>query len=327
MKKVSVFLKENWKGILLGVVLTTIITVICWPERIAELKNGEEVAIKIGDKTITADTVYTKLKDRYGLNAIVDEIDKAILDEKYELTETDLEQIEKSAENYYTTYENYYGITKEEFLSQNGFETHKDFIKYLELEYKRNLIVEEYLEAKVTDKEVEDYYKDNYFAEFEAEHILVQITEDMTKENAKKLATEILDSLKGGTSWKKVKEKYKDKITVEELDVKFDSNYEESFVKAAKKLKDGKYTLSLVQTSYGFHIIKRIETKETEELSKVKNRIVDVLVAKDKALDTDYYQKTLITMRETAGVDIKDTELNKVYNIFVKSYKETKETE
>ena len=171
------------------------------------------------------------------------------------------------------------------------------------------------METSVTNKEIEEYYKDNYFTPFKVEHILVKTKDN---DNAKKDAEEILKYLKKN-SWEDTKTKYKDKITTESFDVKFDSSLEENFVKAAKKLKDGKYTTSLVETSYGYHIIYRVETNDKEELSSVKDRIVASIVANKKEDDTNYYQKTLIIMRKEAGMKIKDTELKKVYNNFVDS--------
>ena len=288
---------------------------IFWPERIAELKDKEQVAITVDGKNITADSIYNGMKNKYSANEIVEQVDRIILDKKYTITDDDLKEIKKNAENYYSTFQSYYNITKEEFLKQNNFDSEDDFLKYLELDYKRNKLVNEYMETSVTDKEIEEYYNDNYFTPFKVEHILVKTKDN---DNAKTDAEEILKYLKKN-SWEDTKTKYKDKITTESFDVKFDSSLEENFVKAAKKLKDGKYTTSLVETSYGYHIIYRVETNDKEELSSVKDRIVASIVANKKEDDTNYYQKTLIIMRKEAGMEIKDTVLKKVYNNFVDS--------
>ena len=141
------FFKTNGKGIIIGLVVGVLVMYIFWPKRIAKLENGEEVSITVKDKTITADSLYSGLKLKYGASEIVQQVDKLILDEKYKLTESDLEEINKSKENYYSTFESYYGIKKEQFLKQNNFDSEEDFLEYLKLEYKRNLLVEEYLKA------------------------------------------------------------------------------------------------------------------------------------------------------------------------------------
>ena len=307
--------KKELKGTVVGILIGILVMLIFWPERIAELKDKEQVAITVDGKNITADSIYKGMKNKYSANEIVEQVDRIILDKKYTITDDDLEEIKKNAENYYSTYQSYYNITKEEFLKQNNFDSEDDFLKYLELDYKRNKLVNEYMETSVTDKEIEEYYNDKYFTPFKVEHILVKTKDN---DNAKTDAEEILKYLKKN-SWEDTKTKYKDKITTENFDVEFDSSLEENFVKAAKKLKDGKYTTSLVETSYGYHIIYRVETNDKEKLSSVKDRIVASIVANKKEDDTNYYQKTLIIMRKEAGMEIKDTELKKVYNNFVDS--------
>ena len=299
------FFKTNGKGIIIGLVVGVLVMYIFWPKRIAKLENGEEVSITVKDKTITADSLYSGLKLKYGASEIV-------------------QQVDKSKENYYSTYESYYGIKKEQFLKQNNFDSEEDFVEYLKLEYKRNLLVEEYLKAKVTDEDIKDYYKENYFAPFKVEHILVKTSSSVTKDEAKATAEKILKALKGGSSWEEVKTKYKDDITTENFTVEFDSSLEESFVKAAKKLKDNKYTTSLVETSYGYHNILRTETKEKESVSDIKDRVITKVVSQEKNKDTNYYQKTLVIMRKEAGMEIKDTELKKVYDNIVSSLETTK---
>ena len=233
--------KKELKGTVVGILIGILVMLIFWPERIAELKDKEQVAITVDGKNITADSIYKGMKNKYSANEIVEQVDRIILDKKYTITDDDLKEIKKNAENYYSTYQSYYNITKEEFLKQNNFDSEDDFLKYLELDYKRNKLVNEYMETSVTDKEIEEYYNDNYFTPFKVEHILVKTKDN---DNAKKDAEEILKYLKKN-SWEDTKTKYKDKITTESFDVKFDSNLEENFVKAAKKLKDGKYLLAI----------------------------------------------------------------------------------
>ena len=48
-----------------------------------KLKNGEEVAIKVNGKNITADTLYNELRKKYAKNIIIDDIDKKIFEVMY----------------------------------------------------------------------------------------------------------------------------------------------------------------------------------------------------------------------------------------------------
>lgn len=319
MKNILKTRKKELMGLIIGILLTVIVTLIIWPERIAKLESGEEVITKVNDTNITADDLYENLRGKYGVDSLIELTDKIILDKKYTLTEEDESSIKETAENYYTNYENYYGLSKEEFLSQYNFDGEEDFLDYLRLDYKRNKYVEEYLKSKVTDKEIDTYYQDSYFKPFSVEHILVKTDEDTTTDEAKALIEKIIKELNKGTSWDKIKTKYKDKITTESFDVEFDSTYEESFTKAAKELKDGKYTTEPVQTTYGYHVIYRTKTLEKDKLEDIKDRVIAKVVENKKSEDTNYYQKALVIMREEAGFEIKDDTLNNMYKNFKKS--------
>ena len=68
---------------------------IFWPERIAELKDKEQVAITVDGKNITADSIYKGMKNKYSANEIVEQVDRIILDKKYTITDDDLEDEEE----------------------------------------------------------------------------------------------------------------------------------------------------------------------------------------------------------------------------------------
>lgn len=313
--------EKELKGLLVGALLCLIVCLLIWPKRIAKLSNGEEVAIKVNGKNITANTLYDSLKVKDGLSIMIEEIDKIILENKYTLTEEDNKNIKQTAENYYKNYESYYQISKEDFLKQHGFDTEEDFLKYLELDYKRNKYVDEYLTSLITDKDREEYYNKNYFTPFTVEHILVKTSDSVTKEDSKAKIEKIIKELNKGTSWDKIKTKYKKDITVESFNVEFDSSFEERFAKAAKALKDGKYSTTPVETTYGYHVIYREKTLEKEKISDIKDRLTTKVLTEKKTNDSNYYQKTLAIMREEAKLEIKDTELKKLYETFEKSYK------
>ena len=291
-----------------------------YPDRIAKLENGEEVAIKIGDKNITADAMYTKLKEKYAIYELLDIVDSNILYDMYELTEEDNEEIENRADDYIRYYEENYNISEEEFLENNGFANLNEFKKYLELDHLRKKYYDEYLTKQISEEEIEDYYDEEVFAPFNVEHILVKISNDVTDEDAKEKAQEILDRLDDGEDWEDLKEEYEDEIITEALKVDFDSNLEDEFKTTAIKLKDGKYSTSLVKTNYGYHIIYRVETLETPEYDEVKERILEVLKNKYAKENENVYEKSMIFMREEAKMEIKDTELNEVYKKYTKDY-------
>ena len=321
---------DNRKAILFGVVgfllATLLFRCILWPDRIATLKDGTQPIASVNGETITADDLYTNMKNYYSVNLLLNEIDEMVLVEKYPESEEMTNEVNDTAEYYYSVYESNYGYTKEAFLSNYGFATEKDFIESLKLDYRRNKYYEEYAEGLVTDKEIDKYYEDEVFGDVDSKHILVKISEDsedgLSDADAKKLAQEIITKLDGGKSWDDVIEEYKDKIVNEDLGYNaFNASLESSYLKECKKLEVGKYSKTPVLTSYGYHIVFKKAQKDKPELKDVKDDIIDVLATEKKNKDTNLYYKSLIAMRNDAKLEFTDTKFKDEYDKYVSSYK------
>ena len=310
-----------------GVLLTTLIAFIIWPERIAELKNGEEPIVKVGKTNYTADRLYEDMKNYYSVNLLLDEIDNDLLTKMYPEDEEMTKAINEDADYYVNMYNQYYGYTEEQFLKENGFKSRKEFLEYLKLDYRRTKYLDEYLEKKLTDKEIEKYYNDNVFGDINTQHVLVEVSsaEDdgkLSDADAKKLAEEIITKLNDGTSWETIQKDYKDKITYEDLSYQsWDASLEESFMTALKKMEDNTYSEEPVKTSYGYHVIYRIDQKKAPKLKEVKETIIKNLITNKKAEDENILYKALIQLREDNKIDFKDTVMKDKYNDYKKNYK------
>ena len=208
MKKVKKITKEEWIRMGGCLLIGILIMLLFYPDRIAQLKNREEVAIKLDNDNITADTMYNKLKEKYAIYELLDIIDSKILYSKYELTDEDNETLKDRADSYIEYYKNTYQMTEEQFLEKNNFDSYDDFKTYLELDYLRQKYYDEYLTSKISDDEINDYYDESVYAPFNVEHILVKISDDVTDADAKEKATEILDKLKDGEDWDDLKDEY-----------------------------------------------------------------------------------------------------------------------
>ena len=319
IKKIKMIKKNEWLRMGGCLLIGILVMLLFYPDRIAELKNGEQVAIKLNKTNITADKLYTDLKNKYAQYELLDIIDSTILYDKYEITDEDNETIKNKADEFIKYYEKNYQMTEEDFLSKNNFDSYEDYIEYLKLDYLRQKYYDEYLTSLISKNEIKEYYDEEVTAPFTVEHILVKTGSD-NKEEKEELATEILDKLKDGEEWNDLKKEYEDDIVTEEFDIEFDSNLEDAFITAAKKLSDGEYTGSLVTTNYGYHIILRKETKEIPELDEIKARILTVLKTNYVKENENVYEKSLIKLREDSGLNIKDTELASIYNKYKKDY-------
>lgn len=304
-------------------VATLLFRCILWPDRIATLKDGTQPVATLTDKTITADDLYEDMKKQYSVNILLNKIDDTILSKLYEENKDMTDEVTNTAESYYQFYEKNYGYTKEQFLSENGI-TEKEFLESLKLNYRRNKYYEDYALKLVTDKEIEKYYKDEVFGDVDSEHILVSIDKDngLSDEEAKKLAKEIIAKLDSGKKWDEVVEEYKDKITHEKLGYQaFNASLESAYLKECKNLKVGAYSKEPVLTSYGYHIVYKVNQKDKPELDTVKDSVREVLATQKKKADENLYYKALISMREDAKLEFVDTKLGNEYKQYKDKYK------
>lgn len=308
-----------------GILITVLVVVIIWPDRIATLKDGTQPVAEIDGYTVTANDLYEDMKDVYSISSLLDKIDNKILVEKYPETDEMNDELKQQAESYYSAYKQYYKMDKETFLSNNGFGSEKAFLEYLRLQYRRNKYAEDYIKTLISDKEVEKYYKDKVYGDINTKHILVKVdssTSDEDKKKAEDLAKEIISKLNNGKSFDDVKEEYKDQITYEELGYKsYNANLESAYMEAMQKLENNSYSKEPVKTSYGYHVIYRIDQKEKPALEDVKEEIIDSLVSEKKSEDKNISYVALDKMREESGLKFSDTVLEKKYNTYMSQYK------
>ena len=312
-------------GVIGGVLATVLVVILIWPDRIAKLENGLEPVASIDGLTVTAEDLYEDMKEIYSVNNLLDIIDNKILEEKYPETDEMNTELNDQAEKYYNMYNQYYGYSKEEFLTKNGFGSERAFIEYLRLQYRRTQYTDDYIKEQITDKEIEKYYEDKVYGDINTKHILVKVSSSATdeeKKEAENLAKEIITKLNEGKSFDEVKDEYKDKITYEELGYKaYNASLESAYMEAMQKLENNSYTKEPVQTSYGYHVIYRIDQKEKPALEDIKDQIKEEIADEKISNDKNLYYVALDKMRENANLKFEDTVLKEKYDNYMSQYK------
>ena len=311
-----------------GVLITVFIAMLIWPDRIATLKDGTQPVVKVAGKTYTANKLYENMKDYYSVSLLLDEIDNDLLTKMYPEDEEMTKKVNENAEYYLNMYKQYYNYTQEQFLEKNGFSSYEAFLNYLRLDYRRNKYLDEYVEKNITDDEIQKYYDQNIFGDINTQHVLVEVKsndEDTTKlsdEDAKKLAEEIITKINDGTSWDTIKKDYKDKVTFEDLGYQsWDASLEESFMTALKGMEDKSFSKEPVKTSYGYHVIYRLDQKEKPTLKKVKDKIIEKIITEKKSKDSNLQYKALISLRKEKKIKFSDTVMKSKYESYCKQYK------
>ena len=293
----------------------------------AELKDNNTV-VKTDEGKITADQLYESLRDKYGISVLVDMIDHQLFDEKYETDETEEETINAQIEQMKSQYNNDEEAFQAAITQYLGVEDEDELRDMLSLEYKRNLAIEEHVKNSVTDDEIQKYYDDEVIGDMKVRHILIkpETTDDMSteeqteaEEKAKKEAEDLIKQLDDGADFEKLAKEYSDDTGSASdgglIDYfNKDDNMDEAFLNASIDLEEGKYTEEPVQSSFGYHIILKLDQKKKPKLNKVKNDIIETLAEEKLNEDAELRYNALIEIREEAGIKFNDDSLKKDYD-------------
>ena len=306
---------------------------MCGCGKVSKLSDGKDAVVSFeGMESISVDSLYNNMKDRYAVSILIDMIDKEILFKNYK---DKIEEAEDYANEQVKSLEKSYE-SEEELLnainSYYGYQTIKEFKEYIELNYFRDLATTDYAKKQITDKEIESYYESDIVGDIEASHILitVNVKDDATDEEkekaenkAKKEAEQIIEKLNNGEDFATLAKTYsKDDSNKDEGGAlgKFNKgDMESSFETAAYELKVNEYTKEPVKTSYGYHIIKKTKEHEKDTLENVKEEIIETLA--DELINTNATVSitALTELRKEKGMKIEDSELKSNYNKYINS--------
>lgn len=308
-------------------VLATVLLAGCGKK--ATISNGDEAIVKFGDGTkITANELWDELKDSYGLNILLEKIDNKILEEEYK---SQKKETDEYISNYETRIKNNYVDKNGKYdeasllnaLSQAGFSSLEAYLSTQRTSHLTELATTDYAKKQITEKQINNYYKDEYSGEISAVHILVKPAsskdEDLKKaENkAKEIIKNIEKDIKSGTKAKDAFAKYKDNKDVTYQDLGFFKKAEmvEPFSKAAFALKKGEYTTKPVKTTYGYHVVLKVDEKEKAKLEDAKEEITSTLADKyiEENKATVVSTKAMMELRKKHGVDINDSDIESNY--------------
>lgn len=301
--------------------------------KVPKLSNGEEAIVKFEDGTMySVDEIWNEMKDDYALSVLLNKIDGKILTEEFKDKESDLQEYLKSYEtNLKANYVDDNGKFDEEemnrALAQYGYSSIDPLLEQQKVTYLTNLATTEYAKTKITDKEINDYYKNDTVGDIHCEHILIKpagtdtASNTAAKEKAEKILNDIKADIKNGTSAKDAFEKYKDndEVTFQDLDYFNKGDMVEDFEKAAFALKKGGYTDAPVKTTYGYHLIVKLDEKEKDSLDNLKDSIKEELAEKLVEDDSTTGVNAMVELRKKHGVSFQDSKLEEQYNRYINS--------
>ncbi|MGN1353033.1 MAG: peptidylprolyl isomerase [Bacilli bacterium] len=323
--------------IVLGTVLLVFGSLGC--EKKTELKGGEDELVTFKDSKLNISTndLYEKLKDKYGINFLIDMIDTNILNKEYE----DSDSINDYVDIQVNSLRNYYKTETEflEYINNYGYKNVDELKEYFKLNYKRNLVVKDYLKTLISDDDITNYYNDKVTGDIESKHILIEVkttdsmTEDekrTTKEDALKKAKEAITKLDEGKTFEEVSKEYSDDDAtknnggsmgfVNTLDLDDVTRQE------LTKLEVGKYSSEPIETEYGYEIFLKVSVKDKPKLEEVKTHIIETLTDEKLTKDSKLQYKAMEYIRDKYEFSIKDEDLEIYYENTMNNLLNSKES-
>ncbi|WP_075981533.1 peptidylprolyl isomerase [Bacillus massilinigeriensis] len=258
--------------------------------------GGSETVVESKSGDVTKDELYDAMKDKYGEATLQELVYTKVLSEKYKVTDKELDAKVKELKDQY-------GDSFELVLQQNNINGEKELKKI----FKNEMLIQKAAmkDVKVTDKELQDYYKD-YKPQIKASHILVA---------DKKTANQILSKLEKGEKFEDLAKKYStDTGSAEkggDLGWFGPGEMVAEFENAAYALKVNEISKP-VKSEHGYHVIKLTDKKEKKSFDEMKKQMEEEV--KLTKLDNDTIQKALKRELKDADVKVKDEDLKDIFS-------------
>ena len=295
-------------------------------DKSTNLEGGDKNLVTFKDSSLNIKTndLYEKLKDKYGINFLIDMIDEKILNKEY----PDSDEIKDYVKIQVDTLRNYYETEVEflEYINNYGYKDVLELEEYFKLNYKRNLAVKDYLLSTLNDDEIKKYYDEKIMGDITGSHILIEVnitdsmTEDekrTTKDEALKKANEAIQKLKDGTSFSDVCKEYSNDDATKDNGgsmgtfnpLELDDVTRQEYT----RLGVGAYSTEAIETEYGYEIFFKESEAQKPSLDTVKTFIIETLSDEKLATDSSLQYKGIEAIREKYGFSIEDEDLEVYY--------------
>ncbi len=309
--------KKTIVALVIGACLGALVMTFFFPERIAKLENGEEVILRVKNHSFTANDLYNAMKEENGNEALFKMVDIALLKDKYPNREEDAKKFaEEQKEAVFTSYQQYYGYTKEEFLQANGFASEEEFEADLISQFYYQQYYDEYTRENITKKEISKFYKESVFGE-KSIYLFSALDENKAE------LSEVQNMLKDKKSFDDIKSKYETVNSYKYDSVKYtDSDmFTQTILNKIASTKKGSSSGIFTDDSYGNVIVYVVSEKEKAKEADIQEEMKDAIVKSKQTNDDKLYYQAFIHLREENDLSILDTELKEFYEKSIKQFK------
>lgn len=309
--------KRRLAGLLTAVLLSAVVagcSTTTEPAATTEAVKTENIATYTQGE-LSSSELYEKLISESGMNAMLEMVDKGILD----VIEPVTDEMTKTVEDNLANVKEYYGEGFAQALEGSGFKDEDAYKSAMFLNLQRNAYIVSYIEANLlTDEAIQTYY-DNFEPEVEASHILIKPEgqEDADWAKAQETAKELVARYEAGEDFAELAKEFSDDTGSGAAGGALGSFGKgmmvPEFEAAAFALGQDEHTKEPVKTQFGYHIILKTGGGEKGTLEEMRPEIVKSLGESQLQADESIGFRALVQMREENGFKIDNSVLTKQY--------------
>ncbi len=300
-------------------------------KKVPKTSNGDEIVATVKGKTVTANDLYSSLKEKAGTDTLMNLIDTYIANKEVTITKENEDYVQ-SVVDYYKDYADYYSVDLETFLTNyvglSGIKNEDEFYDYVLEDYKKTLAITKYISEEASEDDLKKYYEENYSDKLTVRHILIEVdseAEDKDKadkdayDKAVKLIKELnnTDSSNLSSKFEQLAKDNSDDTGTYANGGLFENfskkDVYEEFYNASYELKDGEYTKEPVKTEYGYHIILKVSSTPVEEYESVKESVKTGYAENLLSSDDTLFIRKWDELRKKYKISIEDDFIKKAY--------------
>ena len=308
------------------IVLTLLLGFEIFSRRIPKTKDGKQVLASLKGKTITADDLYIELKDEYGTDKLISMIDKYIISKESKLSKYDKEYIKDSVDSWKAKAEQD-GTTVVQLANSYGLNinSEQELEDFITERYREDIAILNFVGSQASEKELKEFYTNELSDTLTVRHILIQVdgTSDEAEIKARKKAQDIIKELKD-TKKENVEKKFIElaKDNSDDTGTFANGGLVENFTKqnvvseffeASNKLKNGEFTTEPVKSSYGYHIIYKVDSTPLGEFKDIKEKVMKEYAREQLSSDYNLVITKWDELRKSYKLNIVDTDIKKAY--------------
>ena len=159
--------------LLIACLLLAIILIVVIKGNETQLSNGKEVVASLKGKNIVSEDLFEEMKNKYGTTVLVNMIDEYIVSKEVKNNDEAKESAKAQLDSLKQQYESQ-SMDFKTVLSNYGYDSEDQLLDEMIVEANKEIVAKKYIRKAISDDEINKYYEDEIYGDYNAKHILIK---------------------------------------------------------------------------------------------------------------------------------------------------------